>query len=233
MPLLVFEGPEGCGKTTQLRMLSEWIVARDGRRDARAPGSLTPATPAVVAVREPGGTPLGDEIRRLLLDPASDIVARAESLLFMASRAQLVEREIQPAVESGGVVLVDRFFLSTYAYQVAGRGLPHDEIVAANRLATGSLRPDLTILLSFPVDEGLKRAARRSSRGHDRMEREDPAFHERVARAFAEFATQEWQAAHPEAGPVEAVDARGSTREVFQRVLATLNRHWPDIFLLS
>jgi dTMP kinase len=224
MPLLVFEGPEGCGKTTQLRMLSEWIVARGGVRGSRG-------APTVVAVREPGGTPLGDEIRRLLLDPSSDIVPRAESLLFMASRAQLVEREIQPALESGAVVLVDRFFLSTYAYQVGGRGLPHEEIVAANRLATGVLRPDLTILLSFPVEEGLVRAAKRSSR--DRMEQEDPAFHERVARAFAEFSTYEWQAAHPEAGPVESVDARGATREVFARVLAVLHKRWPDIFLLS
>ena len=225
MPLLVFEGPEGCGKTTQLRMLSEWIVAR-GRDAARASPS-----PMVVAVREPGGTPLGDEIRPLLLDPASDIAPRAESLLFMASRAQLVEREIQPALDTGAFVLVDRFFLSTYAYQVAGRGLPHEEIVAANRLATGVLRPDLTLLLSFPVDEGLARAAKRS--GRDRMEQEDPAFHGRVAQAFSEYATKEWQTAHPEAGPVESVDARGSAKDVFTRVLSVLRRRWPDTFLLS
>ena len=232
MPLLVFEGPEGCGKTTQLRMLSEWIVARGPTgRPGHAGRKNTSPPPAVVAVREPGGTPLGDEIRRLLLDPASDISARAESLLFMASRAQLVEREIQPALDGGAIVLVDRFFLSTYAYQVAGRGLPHEEIVAANRLATGVVRPDLTILLSLPVDEGLARAARRS--GRDRMEQEDPAFHERVARAFVEFATKEWQVAHPEAGPVKAVDARGSTREVFTRVLSVLHERWPDTFLLS
>ena len=234
MPLLVFEGPEGSGKTTQLRMLSEWIVARgvtsrpsgSSARDADTPGP-----PLVVAVREPGGTPLGDEIRRLLLDPASDIAPRAESLLFMASRAQLVEREIQPALDSGAIVLLDRFFLSTYAYQVAGRGLPHEEIVAANRLATGVLRPDLTILLSFPVNEGLSRAAKRGRR--DRMEQEDPEFHERVARAFTEFATAEWQNAHPEAGPVESVDAQGSTRDVFKRVLSLLHKRWPDTFLLS
>jgi dTMP kinase len=182
----------------------------------------------VVAVREPGGTPLGDEIRRLLLDPASDITPRAESLLFMASRAQLVEREIQPALDTGAFVLVDRFFLSTYAYQVAGRGLPYEEIVAANRLATGVLRPDLTVLLTLPVEEGLTRATQRS--GRDRMEQEDRAFHERVAQAFREFATTDWQAAHPEAGPVESVDARGSTKEVFTRVLSVLHRRWPDTF---
>lgn len=213
MPLIVFEGPEGVGKTTQLRMLSEWLSARGQ---------------TVVAVREPGGTPLGDEIRRLLLDPQSDIVPRAESLLFMASRAQLVEREIIPALEAGATVLLDRYFLSTYAYQVAGRGLPHEEIVAANRLATSSLRPELTLLLSMPVADGLARAARRG--GPDRMERADADFHERVARAFADFATSEWQAAHEEAGPVVTIDARGTVREVFDRVRDSLIRRWPGTF---
>ena len=94
-------------RRTQLRRLAEWLGARG--RD-------------VVAVREPGGTVVGDEIRRILLDPESDIVPRAEALLFMASRAQLVEREIRPALERGDIVLVDRFFLSTYAYQGAAAG---------------------------------------------------------------------------------------------------------------
>jgi dTMP kinase len=213
VPFIVFEGPEGVGKTTQLRMLSEWLSARGQ---------------TVVAVREPGGTPLGDEIRRVLLDPQSDIVPRAESLLFMASRAQLVEREIVPALEAGATVLLDRYFLSTYAYQVAGRGLPHEEIVAANRLATSSLRPELTLLLSLPVGDGLARAAKRG--GPDRMERADAAFHERVARAFADFATAEWQAAHPEAGPVVIVNAQGSVKDVFARVLSSLDQRWPGTF---
>ena len=217
MPLIVFEGPEGSGKTTQLRMLSEWVVAKGGGRRP------------VVAVREPGGTPLGDEIRRLLLDPEADIAARAEALLFMASRAQLVEREVRPALDAGAVVLVDRFFLSTYAYQVEGRGLPEGDVAAANRVATRGLRPDLTLLLSFPVSEGLSRAASRAS-GHDRMEQEAREFHERVARAFESFATTEWQAAHPEAGPVLSIDARGSARDVFGRVLGALHPRWPDIF---
>ena len=220
MALIVFEGSEGSGKTTQLRMLSEWIVAKGG------------GGRPVVAVREPGGTPLGDEIRRLLLDPASDIAGRAESLLFMASRAQLVEREIRPALDAGAIVLVDRFFLSTYAYQVEGRGLPEEDVAAANRFATGGRRPDLTLLLSFPVAEGLARAARRAS-GHDRMEQETREFHERVARAFDGFATAAWQAAHPEAGPVESIDARGAPKEVFGRVLAAVRPRWPDIFPLA
>ena len=213
MPLIVLEGPEGAGKTTQLRLLADWL----GERDVD-----------VVAVREPGGTPLGDQIRRLLLDPASDVVPRSEALLFMASRAQLVQREILPALATNQIVLLDRFFLSTYAYQVAGRGLPQEEIVAANRLATATLRPDLTLLLSLPVEEGLKRAGARGPR--DRMEQAEVAFHERVARAFEDFATKEWQAAHPEAGPVTIVDARGSQDDVFRRTLAVLAGRWPGTF---
>lgn len=211
MPLIVFEGPEGAGKSTQLRMLAEWLRA-SGKR--------------VVAVREPGGTPLGDEIRRLLLDPKSDIVPRAEGLLFMASRAQLVEREIAPALERGDTVLVDRYFLSTYAYQVAGRQLPHDGVSAANQLAVAGLRPALTVLLLLPVDEGLARAASRGA--HDRMEQADGGFHRRVASAFAEYATAAWQEAHPEAGPIVSVDARGSTEEVFRRVREVVEVWWRE-----
>lgn len=212
MPLIVIEGPEGAGKTTQVRRVAEWLGA---------------AGHEVLPVREPGGTPVGDDIRRILLDhPASDIVPRAESLLFMASRAQLVEREILPALARGVVVLLDRFFLSTYAYQVAGRGLPHEEVGAANRLATASLRPDLTILLTLPADEGMSRVARRGA--HDRIEQADAGFHERVNAAFTQFATAEWQAAHPEAGPVRSVDARGGEDEVFARVRAALAQRWPE-----
>lgn len=213
MPLLVMEGPEGAGKTTQVRMLAEWLGG---------------AGTTVIAVREPGGTPLGDEIRRILLDhPASDIVARAESLLFMASRAQLVERELMPALARGAMVLLDRFFLATYAYQAAGRGLPQEDVEAANRLATGSLRPDLTILLTLPPEEGLARVTRRGT--HDRIEQADSGFHERVGQAFAQFATREWQAAHPEAGLVVNVDARGSVEDVFRRVRETVETRWPGI----
>src|SRR5256885_13930208 len=121
---IVFEGPEGAGKSTQLRLMSEWLVARG--RD-------------VVAVREPGGTVLGDEIRRILLDPASDIVPHAEALLFMASRAQLIERVLRPALAADSIVLVGRFFLATYAYQGAGRGIRDADLVAANRIATRGL----------------------------------------------------------------------------------------------
>ena len=211
--LIVLEGPEGAGKSTQLRLLSEWLMARGHE---------------VLAVREPGGTVLGDEIRRILLDPASDITPHAEALLFMASRAQLVERVLRPALKTDTIVLLDRFFLATYAYQGAGRGLPDDEIVAANRLATGGLVPDLTILLSLPAVEGLARAARRG--GHDRIERADASFHARVSAAYATFASAEWQARHPDCGPIAVVDAGGNEVQVFERVYQLLRERWPTSF---
>lgn len=211
--LIVFEGAEGAGKTTQVKRLAEPLVA-EGRD--------------VVAVREPGGTVVGDEIRRVLLDPASDITPRSEALLFMASRAQLVERAMRPAVERGAIVLVDRFFLSTYAYQGRGRGIPEQELRVANSMATSGLVPDVTLLFTLPVDLGLARAMERG--GHDRMERADIAFHERVARAFDDFAKPAWQAEHAECGPIVTVDARGTEDEVFARVLDVIHPRWPDVF---
>jgi len=214
MPLIVLEGPEGAGKTTQHTLLADWLAANGTR---------------VFAFREPGGTPVGDEIRKILLDhPGSDVVARAESLLFMASRAQLVEQQITPALASGAFVLLDRFFLSTYAYQVAGRGLPHDQVGAANRLATAELRPDVTVLLVLPVAEGFARVTKRGAQ--DRIEQADPRFHDRVAQAFSEFASREWQSAHPEAGPVVTVDGSGRVEDVFQRLRTVLDKRWPGTF---
>jgi dTMP kinase len=214
--LIVFEGGEGSGKSTQLRLLS-----RDLERTA---------VPHV-CLREPGGTPLGSEVRSLLLDRASDIVPRAEALLFMASRAQLVEREIRPALERGELVLLDRFFLSTYAYQVAGHGLPEEEVRAANRFATGGLSPDLTLLFTFPVEVGLARAARRPS-AHDRMEAMGETFHRRVSAAFGTYADPAWQAEHPECGPIVPMDAEGTEEQVLARVRAALRGRWPGTFPL-
>jgi dTMP kinase len=156
------------------------------------------------------------------------MVPRTEALLFMASRAQLVEKEIRPSLERGAIVLVDRFFLSTYAYQGDGRGLAEGDLRAANRMATNGLVPNHTLLLTLPPEEGLARAGTRG--GHDRIERAELAFHERVAKAFDRFATAEWQASHPECGPIEIVDASGSESDVFDRVLIALHRIWPETF---
>jgi len=212
--LIVFEGAEGAGKTTQLRLVAQRLAASSAER--------------VLTVREPGGTAIGDEIRRLLLEPSSDITSRAEAFLFMASRAQLVEREIRPALAEGATVLMDRFFLSTYAYQGAGRGLAETDLRATNRMATDGLVPDLTLLLALPADEGLARAHRRG--GHDRMERAELAFHERVTGAFERFAERDWQSAHPECGRIVLVDASGDEQTVFARVHQALHECWPEIF---
>jgi len=210
--LIVFEGVEGAGKSTQLDRLAE-ALARAGVPHRR--------------FREPGGTPLGDEIRRLLLDPASQVAARTEALLFMASRAQLVAREVRPALDAGAVVLLDRFFLSTYAYQIAGRGLPADAVRTTNLMATEGLVPDLTLLLTLRAEDGLARAARRGA--HDRIEQADRSFHTAVERAFTAAATPAWQRAHAECGPIVAVDATGSVGEVGARVLDLVTTRFAEL----
>ncbi len=211
--LIVFEGAEGAGKTTQIRRLAE---------------RLTKSGIPCVAVREPGGTPVGDAIREILLDREWHITDATEALLFMASRAELIAREIQPSLTEGKVVLLDRFFLSTYAYQIAGRGLPEDEVRAANRLATGGLVPDLTLLLDLPAAEGLARADARG--GRDRMEKSGADFHQEVGKAFRDFANNEWQASHPECGPITLIDGAGEEADVFKRVADALARKLPEPF---
>ena len=211
--LIVFEGSEGAGKTTQVALLAD---------------RLRSAGAQVQALREPGGTRLGDSIRQLLLDPAQHISPASEALLFMASRAQLVRDEIDPLLDRGVIVLMDRFFLSTYAYQIDGRGLPEDQIRSANALATGGLVPDLTIILEMSATEGMERATRRGEQ--DRIERLGDEFHNRVERAFARFASGDWQRQHPEAGPVVAVDGRGDPTAVGDRVVAALAQNLPEQF---
>lgn len=211
--LVVFEGAEGAGKSTQVRLVAK-RVEETGRK--------------VLVLREPGGTPLGDSIRELLLDPSGSVEAEAEALLFMASRAELVRRKIDPALADGVVVLMDRFFLSTYAYQVEGRGLPEENIRSANALATRGLIPDLTVVLTVPAAEGLTRAASRGA--HDRIERAGNEFYDRVEKAFAQFATPDWQERHPECGRIVTVKATGTVDEVFARVVTALAQNLPDTF---
>lgn len=209
--LVVFEGVEGAGKSTQLRRL-----------DARLKSAGVPC----LTFREPGGTAAGDRIREVLLNPSVSLDARTEALLFMASRAELVTTAVLPALEGGTVVLLDRFFLSTYAYQVAGRGLPESDVLAANRAATGGLVPDLTLLLTLSASEGMARA---TSRGpSDRMEQSGDAFHARVEQAFASFGTPAWQAAHPEAGRIVPINATGTADEVERRIAAAFRDHMPE-----
>lgn len=211
--LIVFEGAEGAGKTTQIRLLAE---------------RLTATRISCTTVREPGGTPVGDAIRGILLHADEEITASTEALLFMASRAELIARGIMPSLDAGKVVLVDRFFLSTYAYQIFGRGLPEPEIRAANRLATAGLVPDLTLLLDVPASEGLGRADARGAR--DRMERSGDDFHQRVTNAFRQFADPAWQHSHPECGPIKLIDGTGAATTVHKRVTSALATAFPQPF---
>lgn len=165
---LTVEGVEGAGKTTQVARLAERL-RRAGRE--------------VLVVREPGGTPLAEEARRLFLDPALELGAATELFLVLVARADLVQKVVRPALERGATVLADRFDLSTRAYQIGGRGLPEAEVVAANRLATGGLVPDLVVVLDVPPEVGQARQAA-AGKLKDRMELADGAFHQRVAEAF-------------------------------------------------
>lgn len=171
---ITFEGPEGAGKSTQLAHLAQRLGA------AGLPLTVT---------REPGGTAFGTRVREVLLDPALDMHALPEFLLYSASRAQLVQDVIRPALERGEVVVCDRYFDSSLAYQGAGRGLPLGLLQQITQEVTGGLVPDLTLLLDLDPELGLQRAAQR---GHpDRLERADLAFHQRIRQGFLDLAVRE------------------------------------------
>jgi dTMP kinase len=168
---VAFEGGEGVGKSTQIGRAAAWL--RELGHD-------------VVETREPGGTPLGQELRRLVLDPDGEVTARAEALLYAADRAQHVDTLIRPALAAGKVVLTDRYVDSTFAYQGAGRQLAGTRDVVA--WATGGLLPDLTVLLDLDPRIGLHRAGTRSS--PDRLEAASLAFHEAVRAGFLALAAE-------------------------------------------
>lgn len=169
-PFVVVEGPDASGKTTLTRRL-----IRDYRR----------AGIPVCSIREPGGTPVSERIRRILLDPQADIDVRAELFLYLAARAQVVADVICPAIERGELVIADRFSLSTLAYQVGGRGLPLRAVRDADRLARGGLAPDLEIVLRVTPRQ---QTTRRSQRTRDRIEQESARFFQTVRSAYERFA---------------------------------------------
>jgi len=171
---ITFEGGEGCGKSTQLKILEAHLEAKGYK---------------VATTREPGGTPAAEAIRAILLDPANDTLSPvAELLLYEAARAQHVSERILPALDAGKIVLSDRFYDSTTAYQGAGRGLGLEDVVRLHAVATGGLTPDLTILIDVPAALGLSRA---TQGGSDRIERETMDFHERVRAEFLRLAEAE------------------------------------------
>jgi dTMP kinase len=168
---VAFEGGEGTGKSTQIARAAQWL---------RAHGH------DVLETREPGGTPLGQELRRLVLDPAGHVTPRAETLLYAADRAHHVDTVIRPALEAGRVVLTDRYVDSTLAYQGAGRGLDDARVVTT--WATGGLLPHLTVLLDLEPRIGLARAGARATL--DRLEADTLAFHEAVRAGFLALAAE-------------------------------------------
>ena len=193
---ITFEGGEGSGKSTQIKRLAAALSA-DGR--------------AVVQTREPGGSPGAEAIRALLVTGDPDRWdGMTEALLHYAARRDHVERTVKPALEAGSIVLCDRFADSTMAYQGYGHGLGRDTVAHIHDVTLGSFKPDLTLILDLPVEEGLKRAA---GRGGDerRYEDMDVAFHERLRAGFKEIA-----AAEPERCRI--VDATGSEDDVALRV---------------
>ena len=190
---ITLEGGEGSGKSTQLRLL--------GNRIRRLNIPLT-------MVREPGGTPLGNRLRRLLKFSAIPLMDEAELLLFNASRAQLVRDVIRPSLDDGNVVLCDRFYDSTLAYQGYGRGIPLEQVEVVNSIATGGLKPDLTILLDLLPEEGMQRR----STGKDRFEsgfeqKINTDFHHKVRQGYMDLVHRE-----PERWFI--LDARSSKAEI-------------------
>ncbi|HSK37861.1 MAG TPA: dTMP kinase [Actinomycetota bacterium] len=194
--LIAFEGVEGSGKSTQLELLRQALEGRDRQ---------------VVVTREPGGTPAGERVRALLLDPEVELGPRAEALLFAAARAELVAEVIRPALERGAHVLSDRYLDSSLAYQGIARGLGRGPVEEVNRFATGGLLPDLVVLLDLDPAAGLDRRAG----ALDRIEAQDLGFHRRVRQAFCDLA-----AADP--GRFVVVDAAAPVGEVAARVQAAV-----------
>jgi dTMP kinase len=191
--LITLEGIEGCGKTTQAGLLRSFLTDEGYR---------------VILTREPGGSSISEKIRRILLDTAnSGMVALTELLLYEASRSQHVSEVIRPALASGACVICDRFYDASTAYQGYGRGIETGVVTRLNLVATGGLKPDLTIVLDLPVEEGLKRLGR----DLDRIEGETPGFHERVRKGYMRIADSE-----PER--VRVIDASGSIEETFLEI---------------
>lgn len=211
-PFIVFEGIEGSGKSTQAQRLA---------RHLRGAGK------ACVLTKEPGGTPLGDRIRAILLDPAEEgMDGLAEMLLYAASRRQHVVDVIRPSIERGAIVLCDRFTDATLAYQGYGRGLNRDRLIEINRWVTDNLVPELTFILDLPEEIGLERARHRNQvqdlELESRLEGEDMRFHRRVREGYLAMREE-----NPDRYAL--VSAEGSEDEVFERIVRELNDRMPEV----
>lgn len=200
---VTFEGIDGCGKSTQIKL----IVA-----------ALRELGANCVCLREPGGTAISEKIRALLLDPQNmEMRPEAELLLYEASRAQLVRQVIEPALKTDSVVLCDRYFDSTFAYQAAARGLSEEVVRTANELGSCGFAPDVTIVFDLDVEVALQRATKG---GADRLEAEGVEFQRRVREGYV-------RAAELEPDRILLVDADGTPEQVFGRLVETLSPALP------
>jgi len=195
---ITFEGIDGCGKSTQLRMLA---------------GELRVRGLPVIATREPGGTPLGQKLRTALLDVKEEVDPLTELLVFAADRAQHVRKHLLPALERNQIVLSDRYADATVAYQGAGRGFKPELIEEIVQLATDGLKPDLTLLFDLSVaDAAIRTRKRVQSKRTDRLDVENEDFHTRVRNAYVEIAKAE-------PNRFRIIDARGSVDQTQRRVM--------------
>jgi len=196
---ITFEGIEGSGKSTQIQLLSDFLTRAD------IPHLKT---------REPGGTPIAEAIRKILLDPAcKEMLPEAELLLYCASRAQHTGELILPALESGKIVISDRYYDSSYAYQGAARALDPSVIDILTDFATYHTIPDLTVLLDLPVEAGMKRITNRTL---DRLEQEDLSFHAKVREQFLFIAKKH-------ASRYLVIDAQQAPDIIHKEILSALN----------
>lgn len=200
---IVFEGVEGAGKSTQIKAVSD---------------RLNQAGVDHVLVREPGGTVVGERARDLVLDPSLDMSPEAELFLYLTSRAEFVRQLVIPALKQDKLVLADRYELSTFAYQGAARGLDIEKVREANRLATGGLVPDLTVLLRIDPDRGRGR----KSGELDRLESERAEFHRLVADSYDQMASM-----NPD---IVSIESEGERTDVHERIWSELLVRWPERF---
>lgn len=197
---ITFEGPDGCGKTTQSVLLLKHLTRRGYK---------------VVHTREPGGTSLAEFLRGVLLNASAEIAPLTELLLYSAARSQHTIEKIKPALASGKVVICERYTDATVAYQGYGRGLNLKLIRQLNSIATGNLKPDLTLVLDLSVDTGFNRM--KKNRIKDRLERESREFHKRVRKGYLKIASGEPKR-------VKVIDAAGTVSEVHSSILREVRK---------
>lgn len=190
---ITFEGADGCGKTTQLKLLAQYLE-RHGRK--------------ILITREPGGKGLGEKVRDILLNYEGEVSSRCEEFLFLADRAQNIDIIVNPAIKDGKIVLCDRHTDSTIAYQGYGRGLDIDRIKKLNNMATNGITPDLTFVFDIDTETSMKRVGKEK----DRMENAGLEFHNRVRQGYLEIAKQE-----PER--VKVLDATKSIEDIHKKVI--------------